>query len=174
MPDELISLISGDDKAAYNELYERYWQKLFAIAYNRLQDVQASEDVVHEVFTGIWKNRAQLKINKAENYLAVATKYAVFRQIKKIQQARDYRNNLMPAISNSLENDLHYKMLLQLVRKEVEKLPERCRLVFNYSREAGMSVKEIASQMDISPKTVENQLTKALSHLRMAFRSFLH
>lgn len=170
----MIALISGDDKAAYSELYERYWQKLFAIAYNRLQDMQTAEDVVHEVFAGLWKNRAELKINKAENYLAVATKYAVFRQIKKARQARDYRNNLMPAAGNSLENDLHYKMLLQLVRNEVEKLPDRCRLVFNYSREAGMSVKEIAKQMDISPKTVENQLTKALGHLRMAFRSFLH
>lgn len=72
-----------------------------------------------------------------------------------------------------VENSLHYKRILMLVKTEVEKLPEKCRIIFQYSRNEGMSVKQIAKVMDISPKTVENQLNKALRQLRTAVRTFL-
>lgn len=173
----LLALIRKDDELAFTELYNRYWQKLFAIAYNRLKEVQAAEDVVHDVFTGFWAGRKHIEINKAESYFATAVKYAVFSRLKKNAKEKQYQQMQSAFLSTQelpAETKLHYKKILERIQGEVDKLPEKCRLVFEYSRNEGMAVKEIASHMNISPKTVENQLTKALKQLRVAVRSFLN
>jgi len=72
-----------------------------------------------------------------------------------------------------IESALHYKRILEIVKIEVEKLPEKCKLIFKYSRNDGMPVKQIAKELHISPKTVENQLNKALKQLKLATRSIL-
>jgi RNA polymerase sigma-70 factor (ECF subfamily) len=172
--DALVPLIAKGNTAAFTELYERYWKKLFGIAYNRLKDMGKAEDVVHEVFASIWKNRNNLQIEAIENYLAVATKYAVFHQLKKDQQQAQVKNQGPHYSMASPDELVDYKQIAERIKTEVDKLPSQCRLIFKYSREAQMPVKEIAQVLQISPKTVENQLTKALNHLRIAFRSVLH
>jgi RNA polymerase sigma-70 factor (ECF subfamily) len=72
----------------------------------------------------------------------------------------------------SIDSSLHYKRILEKVNKEVEKLPERCRLIFKYSRNNGMPIQSIAKELHISPKTVENQLNKALKQLRTSIKTF--
>ena len=67
-----------------------------------------------------------------------------------------------------------FKRILELIDTQVEKLPEKCKLIFKYSREQGMPAKEIARELHISQKTVENQLNKALRQLKLATRSFLN
>lgn len=172
--DELVPLIVTGNSDAFTELYERYWGKLFGVAYNRLKDVGKAEDIVHEVFASLWKNRTGLKIETVENYLAVATKYAVFHQLKKDQQQRLINHQVHSSNPQLPDELVDYKQIIERIKIEIEKLPPQCRLVFKYSRESHMPVKEIAQVLQISPKTVENQLTKALKHLRLAFRSVLH
>lgn len=174
---ELMLLIRQGDEAAFAELYNRYWQRLYAIAWNRLQDKAAVEDIIHDVFTGLWANRQQVQPENPENYLAVAVKYAVFNRVKKNIREREKLAGFAaetPAVQDNIETALHHKQLLERVWQEAEKLPERCRLIFSCSREKGMPVKEIARQLGLSPKTVENQLGKALRQLKMAARSLLH
>ena len=172
----LLELLSKGDESAFTELYTRYWKKLFTIAYNRLKEVEAAEDIVHDVFVGIWTNREKLQIEFLENYLATATKYAVLGLIKKKAQERMYNNNAAIATVFELpvETALHYKQILDAIKKEVEKLPEKCRLIFKYSRNEGMPVKQIAKELHLSPKTVENQLHKAVKQLKLVTKSFLH
>ena len=174
--DDLLLLLSQSDQLAFTELYNRYWQKLFAIAVNRLKCTAAAEDVVQEVLLSLWKGRLHLKIEQLENYLATATKYSILSKIKLQQKERNFLSNF-PAettFSETTETSLHYKNILEIIKKEVEQLPQRCRLIFKYSREEGMATKEIAHLLHLSPKTVENQLTKAIKHLRVATRSLLH
>lgn len=173
---ELLHLITNDDAFSFTELYNRFWKTLFAIAYNRLKDTQAAEDIVHDVFASLWNNRKKIEVISLENYLAAATKYMVLAHIKKIEYNRRYQQSQQqaPVFEITIENSLHNKRLLEFVKKEVEKLPEKCRLIFKYSRENGMKVKDIAQQLQISPKTVENQLNKALRQLRVAMKMFLH
>ena len=171
--DELVRLLQQDDAEAFTEIYRRYWQKMFAIAINRLHDRALAEDVVHDVFASLWANRTEAAIQTIENYLAVATKYMVLTRLK--QQARQQQLLQQApatlAINDEVELRMHQRQLLARIAEEVEKLPEKCRLIFKYSREAGMPVKEIARVLQLSPKTVENQLTKALRQLRVATRS---
>lgn len=171
----LLRLLAEDNQKAFTELYNRFWQKLFAIAYNRLKNREAAEDVVHDVFAGLWANRQKVDITLLENYLATATRYMVLAQIKKEILHRRFIESKeeTPVISFDASNALHFKNILEQVKIAANELPEKCRLVFKYSREEGLPVKEIARIMHIAPKTVENQLTKALKHLKLATKNFL-
>lgn len=176
-PNELLDLIRQDNEAAFSELYERYWEKLFVIAYNRLRDKADSEDIVHDVFTALWTNRHLHQIDAPENYLAVAVKYAVLNRIKRNIRDREKQTRSAaetPVAECHIETALQYKTIIERVKLEVEKLPTHCRLIFLYSREGGLPVKEIARRLHISPKTVENQLGKAVRQLKTAARSLLH
>lgn len=173
---ELLNLLSESDERAFGEIYNRFWQKLFAIAYNRLNEIQTAEDIVHDVLVSLWSNREKVSIESLENYLATAAKYMVLAKIKKKERQRIYNNNVShqaPVFDLPMETSLHYKYILEIVKNEVEKLPEKCKLIFKYSRNAGMPVKQIAKELNISPKTVENQLNKALKQLKLVVRSFV-
>ncbi len=173
---ELLEFLARNDELAFTEIYDRFWEKLFAIAYNRVKEYELAEDIVHDVFASLWGNRTKAEIESLENYLATATKYMVLAKIKKKERERLYSSTLKetPVIELPVEASLHYKHLLEVVNNEIEKLPEKCRLIFKYSRNDGMPVKQIAHHLSISPKTVENQLSKALKQLRMATKTFLH
>ena len=173
---ELLDLLSKSDELAFAEIYNRFWQKLFAIAYNRLKEIQTAEDIVHDVFISLWANREKFTIELLENYLATCAKYMVLAKIKKKERERVYNNSAshqVPVFDLPIESSLYYKYILEMVKSEVEKLPEKCRLIFKYSRNEGMPVKQIAKELNISPKTVENQLYKALKQLKLATKNFL-
>ena len=173
---ELLCRIADKNEAAFTELYSRYWQKLFAIAYNRLQDRESAEDAVHDVFAALWVNQQLNEIQLPANYLATAIKYAVLGKIKKKIQEREHLSVVVPAeiVADTTEAALHNRQVLELIKQEVEQLPEKCRLIFQYSRNEHMPVKQIAAKLHVSPKTVENQLGKAIRHLRLATRHFFH
>jgi len=172
----LLCLLSKSDEIAFTEIYNRFWQKLFAIAYNRLKEIQSAEDIVHDVFASLWANSKKIEIESLDNYLATATKYMVLAKIKKKERERIYKyaSHQDPVFELPIEASLHYKRILEIVKNEVEKLPEKCRLIFKYSRNEGMPVKQIAKELSISPKTVENQLNKALKQLKLATKTFLN
>ena len=172
--EELLLLLNKSDKDAFTEIYNRYWAELFGIAYNRLQQAVTAEDVVHDVFLSLWKNRSAQNILQLENYLATATKYCVLAKIKKLHQQKSFSNRIQNTIQQpQLEESLDYKRVLEIIKTEVERLPEKCKLIFKSSREDGKPVKQIAAELNLSPKTVENQITKALKQLRLATKTVL-
>ncbi len=98
----------------------------------------------------------------------------IFATIRKNVHEQHYRDSLNDTeIGFDIENAVHNKCLLEFVRKEVETLPEKCRLIFKYSREKGMTNKQIAEELKITSKTVENQVNKALHHLRVSMKKIL-
>jgi RNA polymerase sigma-70 factor (family 1) len=168
---ELLHLLSADDEKAFTEIYNRYWKVVFAIGISRLKDVHLAEDILHDVFASLWANRNKSEIVSLPNYLASATKYLVFATIRKKSYEQRYHSSpLKPELN--VEDDLLYKQLYEFAAREIESLPERCRLIFRY-REQGLSNSEIARQMKISVKTVENQINKAFHHLRFAMKKIL-
>jgi len=172
---QILDLLAKNDELAFTELYNRYWKKLFTIAYNRLKDIGVAEDIVHDVFIGIWVKRGEIQIEFLENYLATATKYAVLGKIKKkmLERAHSTIIDTSPVFPLPVETALHFRQMLEIIKIEVEKLPEKCRLIFKCSRDEGMPVKQIAKELRISPKTVENQLYKAVKQLKLATKNYL-
>lgn len=167
---DLLKHVALGNEAAFTEIYNRYWEILFAIAYKRLRDIQFAENVVHDVLVSLWHNRERASITSLKAYLATAVKYMIIAHFKKEQRHHAYQQQmahvLSPADNIDLEESLHYKRILDLLKEEVENLPDKCRLIFKCSREKHMPVKDIAQMLNLSSSTIENQLNKALGTLR--------
>ncbi|WPU97530.1 RNA polymerase sigma-70 factor [Mucilaginibacter sp. cycad4] len=166
---QLIGRLKADDEAALTMIYRRYWASLFKAAYNILKDRQACEDIIQELFIKLWDCRAEVEITiSLKAYLYASVRYGVYRQIRTGTPVRsEIFDDLIerlhtPATHNSIE---HKELLLQ-INQVIDTLPEKCREVYKLSREECLSHKEIALQLNISTKTVENHLTKALRQLR--------
>ena len=174
---ELIILLSSNDMQAFTEIYNRYWKKLFSIAANKIQDLDDAEEIVQDIFVELWKRRDKLSvINTLSPYLAVSVKYRVIKWFDKRNNQQKYANYSKDHISiadYSTEQWLEFEELKDRLMEFVAELPEKCRLVYRLSREAGYSQKMIAGEMGISEKTVEAHLGKALKTLRARLSQFL-
>ncbi|MFB0495036.1 RNA polymerase sigma-70 factor (family 1) [Mucilaginibacter sp. OAE612] len=170
--EQLLQLMARDNRDAFTELYHRYWDKTFAVAYHRLDDEHEAEEVVQEVFLSIWQRRASLKLTHTmATYLSVAIKYKVInhldRQYRKQQHLDEFAFTL-PEADDSTIQWLEEKELRQRLNHSISLLPEKCRIVFLLSRDENKTYAEIAAELGISQKTVEAHMSKALSSLRQS------
>lgn len=171
----LLPLLQNSDEAAFNEIYDRYWKLLFSVAANKLACLADVEEIVQDVFADLWKRRREIVIKQSlKAFLAAAIKFQVYSVMARHHRQRARMAGFEPDLvsMSPVEEQYHLKALQEQLYHSTADLPERCRLVYQLSRENGFSNKEIAVAMAISEKTVENQLTKALRHLRATFRFF--
>ena len=170
--ENLLSLLKQDDASAYTALYNRYWERMVTFAYIKLQSGADAKEVVQDVFLDMWNRRFNLQIpGNFQAYISGSVKYKIFTLLaKRKKELSNYQNIPTGLASRSTEEWLSYDQLRADLEKAVLRLPEKCRLVFKLSREKGLSTPEIAHQLQISPKTVENHMTKALFRLRKALK----
>lgn len=169
--DELLTLLRGNDELAFAEIYRRYWKKIFTLAANGLDSPEEAEECVQDIFCSLWRRRGTIELKYSiYTYLAVAVKYQVINRLDKayrLQQRMAGSRGLQPEVyAPSAETPLLEKELFGRLNDSVNRLPEKCRIVFKMSREEGKSHKEIAEELQISEKTVNNHLTKALKDLK--------
>lgn len=167
----LVDLCRDGDSKAFEELYNRYWSKLYSSAFKRIKVREVAEEIVQELFTSLWTNREKIAIHTSfQNYLYSSVAYLVFAYLHKEYKRRSYEESALSKINvydNSTEEIIAFNDLGKKLENELKQLPDRCRSVFELSRKQYKSNKEIASVMGISEKTVENQITKALRILRV-------
>jgi len=168
----LADRLRSGDKAAFTEIYNRHWEKLLAIAYNHLKDKSAAEEILQEVFVSLWDRRYEVYLDSVPGYLATAVKFSIFKQISRRKRQKVLLESNYTIAAIDPDDEKIYALFLQeYINGVVETLPEKCKLVFKYSREQHLSIPEIAGEMGIAEKTVEAHLTKALKTLRVALRS---
>lgn len=175
---QLLSFIAKDDDLAFDEIYERYWSKLYAYAYNRIRIKEICEEIIQDVFVSLWSNRHILVLSAPlSTYLYTAVKYQILNFVKSERVRSAYAESFMKFRDSLFDDSTNEQMNLNdlklLVEKSIEELPEKCREVFRMSRSQHLSIQEIALQLNISHKTVENHLTKALKHLRGSLGDFM-
>ena len=174
---ELTGLLQNGDELAFTEIYNRYWTKLFAVAANKISDLDEAEEIVQDIFVSLWKRRNELEtINTLGPYLAVSVKYRVIKVLAKRshqQKYSDYSQHIKDLTDDSTQQWLEFEELRSRLAGFVADLPEKCRLVFQLSRESGYSQKKIAAELGIAEKTVEAHLGKALKTLRTRLSQFL-
>lgn len=169
---ELFRLLRQDNKQAFNELYSRYWDKLLLITYKITGHQQTAEDLVQETFIKIWTLRHQLEVQHPHSYLVTACKYITLNYI-----AKEKRNPVVladfpaQAAGEGSEEAYATRVLLEKLQQEINLLPAQCQLIFRYSRDMGLTIRQISEKMDLSPRTVEGQITKALARLRESLKN---
>lgn len=172
---QLIDRLKSGDEGALVAIYKKYWQQLYLSAYNILKDKQACEDIIQELFIKLWDNRSTIYISVSlKAYLYASIRYEVYRQVRSSMLTSDVFETLFDRLQTPVDyENIEYKELIAQVNSAVNALPQKCREVYKLSREEYLSHKQIASRLNISTKTVENHLTKALKQLRTSLGSFL-
>lgn len=172
-PDEnLWEAIQRSEEWAYEVLFKRYYAPLAGYANTIIQDRDHSEGLAQEVFVKVWEKRSDLSIQtsiKSYLYRAIFNKCL---NVKKHYQVRaDYQlSHAGDSVVNesSITNfELKYK-----IQEALDKLPEQCRKIFKMSKIEGLKYAEIAEELNISVKTVENQMGKALKLMRKYLQEF--
>ena len=166
--EQLLRLLNEDNRQAFSEIYERYWEKLFISAEKILQNRAAAQDAVQEVFISLWNRRSSLQIEALQNYLFQAVRFQVFKAIRSEKAGNDFFKRLSAA-SNELVNEdpAAIKELAKLIEKVIADLPEDQRTIFKMNRDEGLTYKQIAAEKNISVKTVEKKISQALKYIRL-------
>lgn len=173
----LVRMLRKGDDAAFTEIYGRYWDKLFSVAANKLnKDLALAEELVQDIFLDLWHRRKDLDQNlNLPAYLATAMKYKVINARQKKKRVNAYLQKNAARLStgdSSTEQQLSFNELKDRLAALVKNLPDKCRLVYTLSKDAGYSQKEISKQLSISEKTVESHLSRAIKSLRSGLQIF--
>jgi|SRR5882757_7345515 len=169
---ELLQLMRQDNALAFQELYLRYWDRLFYLSHKRLKSATAAEEIVQDAFLILWQKRKDLAIESLPQYLSAMTRYAVYRYLANEKRSTEQKS-LFGRQSKGIsleELAVDTKLILEMVKKVSNKLPEKCRLVFVYNKIEDESLPDVARRLNISLKTAEAHLTKALRIIRMSIK----
>ncbi len=166
----ILERLRNDDRQALELLFKTHYAPLCRFAKNILKDKDQAEDMVQEVFLKIWDKRHELKVSSSlKAYLFMAVKNHCLNTLKLNERKNwldeDMENDTLLS-NNEVESKLNAKHLNEKIQQAIDLLPEKCKLTFQLSRHEEMSYKEIAELMNVSVKTVENQMGKALAFLR--------
>ena len=164
----VIQLMEGN-KFAFGEIYDRYWYKLFCIAFHQTGTKEEAEELVHDLFESLWNRREQSNIRHLSSYLVISMKNLITNFIKSKITWRRYKEYVMlqKMHENSLTEDTaEFTDLSQALDNALKKLPEKTSKIFQLSRFENQSVKDIAKELNLSEKAVEYHITKSLKVLK--------
>lgn len=169
---ELMEKLENDDQQAFSEIYSRHWEYMYQSAYAILREPNASKDIVQDIFIWIWEHRSVAKIQNLKPYLKTAVKFKVSNFIRSGNIRQSLFDQLAEfsadVLTPSDEELVELKQLTQIIQQAIGNLPLKCQEIFRLSRESHLSNQEIANNLSISVKTVENQITNAIRKLREA------
>jgi len=167
--DDLMQIFRSGDVQGFNTLFNRYWRSLFVMAKDILEDGDLAQDAVQEVFASLYVRARKRSITNVRAYLYQAVKYQCFMQLRSGKISERHLSRMRRALSaNPIEENIFAAELEAILMRKIAQLPEKCREVYYLSRFELMPNKKIAERLNISPKTVEHQLTKALKTLRVS------
>lgn len=164
----LLELIGHSNREAFELLYRRYWSQLYDAAFQRLKNGQQAEDIVQEIFIGLWTRRDTLQIENLPAYLHTAVRNRVLNYVARNKIADSFYEPLAALLSDTTAADsaLMQKELLELMRAYIGSLPEKRKQIFALYLYHNLSTREIAEKLHISQKTVQNQLHTTMKGLK--------
>ncbi|WP_318310150.1 RNA polymerase sigma factor [Flagellimonas crocea] len=166
---ELIKALNNGKEQAYGYLVDTYGNRMYAYALTLVKNPPLAKDIVQNVFLNTWRHRKKLSHEyDIKNFLlrSVHNEFINQYQKDKAQMLLQYKyiETLNQIVEESDENTII--QMIKIVHREIEKLPPKCREVFNLSKREGLTNNEISAHLGISIKTVEAQITKAFNILR--------
>lgn len=172
----LITALHNGEEAAMESLFRSHYEGMCSYANTFLNDIDESEEVVQQLFVQLWEKRASLKItNSIQSYLYRAVRNTSLNKIKhgKVRQLYAEEISSMVQQSEPSSSITLQKELQEQINKAIDGLPEQCKLIFKMSRFEELKYAEIATQLGLSIKTIENQMGKALRIMREKLKDYL-
>ncbi|WP_273275754.1 RNA polymerase sigma-70 factor [Maribacter polysiphoniae] len=177
----LLDIRKGED---FDIIFELYHPRLLHIARNYVSQKQDAEEIVQEVFIRLWENRSSIhiKTNNINGYLFKMVKNGCLdylRKRKRVLARHGHNKQLEDALNYEAlcDNDASEILVEELageIRNAINLLPEKCKEVFIKSRTEGLAHKDISEKLQISTKTVENHIGRALKHMRFHLQEYLN
>jgi len=169
-----IDLKNKDD---FEEVFRIHYSNLCAYANQFLNDVDASEEVVQDIFYKLWNNREKIEISSSvKSYLFRSVRNSCLNTIKHINIREEYKEHNereMKTEESNYDDIMQTSEIEEKIRETIDLLPTERRKVFIMSRFDGLKYKEIAEKQNISIKTVENQMGKAIKFMREKLSTYV-
>ncbi len=166
-------LATYDDESAYREIFISFYKPLQQFAFSFVKSRELAEEIVSDVFLKIWLNRSEL--NQVENlkvYLYVSIKNTslkyLLKQHRQVAISIDELEVELESFSRTPEEIMLTAEMLNKIKESVNSLPPRCKIIFKLIKEDGLKYKEVAEILNISIKTIDNQLAIALKKISKA------
>ncbi|WP_140936709.1 RNA polymerase sigma factor [Sphingobacterium lumbrici] len=172
----LLADIAEDNQKSFSMLYDLFCPSLIRHVLSKVSEISVAEDIVHDLFLSLWKNRKNLlAIESLPAYLFSSCRYLILAYYRKRAVQEQYVDLLDYEFADSslpLEDRLYYRYILDIVENGIENLPEKCKEIFKLSRNSFLTNRQIAEKLAISESTVENQINKAIKRLRVITKKY--
>ncbi|SDE14323.1 RNA polymerase sigma-70 factor, ECF subfamily [Mucilaginibacter pineti] len=172
----LITKLTQGDTVAFEVLFKLYYTRLTLFANRFVNDLSVAEEIVADVFTDLWERGHETTFSTSvRSYLFKMVQnrslnYLKHQKIENLYVSYLEKNNLFDEVRSTVESGYEEKELVQQIKAAIDTLPEKCREIFVLSRFSDLKYREIAAQLNISPKTVERQVSIALEKLRRTLK----
>lgn len=165
----LFDLLKQGDEVAFGKIYTLYWIELYNAAYKRLPEKEKCQDIIQNIFTDLWNRKAELDLANPVAYLHTAVRFQVLKHIARSPKNSFFGESFENKLISPLQADgiLLEKEVAELITLFIKALPEKRRKIFVMHYFKGLSTAKIAFELNISQKTVQNQLTVATQALRL-------
>jgi RNA polymerase sigma-70 factor (ECF subfamily) len=172
----IFNIREGDIRL-FEQVFQMYCKELVRYANTILKNADEAEDIVQQLFVNLWQKRESLQVNTSmRSYLYRAVHNCCLNRIKQLSVKQTYTTYMGYAgeqHSAPASAAIQQKEVEKAIGVAIEKLPEQCRKIFKLSRQHGMRYQQIADELNLSVKTVENQMGKALKHMREQLKDYL-
>jgi RNA polymerase sigma-70 factor (ECF subfamily) len=172
-----ISSIKNGNEAAFEKVFKTYFRNLHAFAYTFMKDDIIAEEIVQNVFFRIWEKKEQLQIDDSlKAYLYRSVHNESLNHLKHLKIKNSFQLHYSANMESSNQDASNQMIATELendIQKAISELPPQCRTIFQMSRFEQLKYQQIADQLNISIKTVENQMGKALKVLRLRLVEYL-
>lgn len=174
---EMLTRLKDGSKESFELLFRKYNPKIYNFAYSILFDKSLAEDITQSCFLKIWELRSSIDPDKSfQAYLYTITRNLVYKETErklKVRQVAITEEMNIPSTNAEITEHIDAEFFKAHIYKMIEQLPPARKQIFILSRKHGLSYKDIAKRLSISEKTVETQITRALSHLRKNMKEYL-
>lgn len=174
---EITADLADRTDAAFEQLFKKHFRELHAYGFSLLKDWEAAEEIVQTVFLKLWERNEWEHIQVSiKSYLYKSVYHDCLNYIRRQKIHLKYQTQTVHTVNVSVEGTdgkIKLSEMEQQLNKALNKLPEKCRAIFHLSRFESLKYQEIANQLQISIKTVETHMVKALRILRVEMKDFL-
>lgn len=173
--DKLILVqLKNSNQGVFELVFNYYYSGLVVYADQIVKNTPTSEDIVQSIFMKLWETRETLEIRSFRSYFIQCVKNRCIDHIRSQEVKSKYHNQTVDYSQVEIPEDLWTKNELdEVLQLAINKLPPRCREIFLMSRVENMKIAEIAEKLNLSGRTVETQISKALKILRVELADYL-